>query len=93
MTWSDVTFQHGPKLLHQRSDPREPAVDVTDRAAEFLFASIKVDDGVTLQDVVKLLDDPVMRTVFRRDYVNELLAEAALGGSVALSVFRNFDTP
>lgn len=79
MTWFDVTFQHGPKLFHQRSDPREPAVDVTDRAAEFLFAGIKVDEGVTLQDVVKLLDDPVMRTVFRRDYVNELLAEAALG--------------
>lgn len=79
MTWYELTLHHGPKLIHQRPDRDDPALDVTDRTCEFLFAQIRLADDVTLLDILRLLDNPVMRTVFRREYVNELLTEATLG--------------
>lgn len=79
MTWFEITLHHGPKLIHQRSDQDDLALDVTDRACEFLYAQMKLADDVTILDIFKLLDNPVLRTIFRRDYVNELLTEAALG--------------
>lgn len=54
-------------------------MDVTSGAAEYLFTTIRLDSDATLGDVLGLLDNPVMRTVFRREYVNEILAEASLG--------------
>lgn len=79
MTWFELTLHHGPKLIHQRPDRDDPALDVTERACEFLFAQIRLADDVTLLDIFKFLDTPVLRTVFRGDYVNELLTEATLG--------------
>ena len=79
MTWFELTLHHGPKLIHQRPDRDDPALDVTERACEFLFAQVRLADDVTLLDIFKLLDTPVLRTVFRGDYVNELLTEATLG--------------
>jgi hypothetical protein len=79
MTWYELTLHHGPKLIHQRPDRDDPALDVTDRACEFLFAQIRLADDVMLLDILRLLDNPVMRTVFRREYVNELLTEASFG--------------
>lgn len=54
-------------------------MDVTDRACEFLFTQMRLSDDVALHDIFKLLDNPVMRAVFRSDYVNELLTETTLG--------------
>lgn len=79
MTWFELTLHHGPKLIHQRPDRDDPALDVTERACEFLFAQIRLADDVTLLDIFKLLDTPMLRIVFRGDYVNELLTEATLG--------------
>lgn len=79
MTWFELTLHHGPKLIHQRPDSDDPALDVTERACEFLFAQTRLADDATLLDIMRLLDNPVLRTVFRADYVNELLTEATLG--------------
>jgi hypothetical protein len=79
VTWFEITLHHGPTLIHQRPDRDDPAQDVTDRACEFLFAPMRLADDVTLLDIFKLLDNPVLRTIFRCDYVNELLTEVTLG--------------
>jgi hypothetical protein len=60
MTWFEIALQHGPKLIHQRSDLDDPAEDVTDRACEFLFAQLKLEEDVTLQDIFILLDNPAI---------------------------------
>jgi hypothetical protein len=79
MTWFEITLHHGPKLIHERRGRDDDPLDVTDRACEFLFAQMKLADDVTLLDIFKLVNDPVLRTVFRGDYVDELLEEATLG--------------
>jgi len=54
--------------------------DVADRAHEYLFETIEMDSRVTLADVFRLLDrDPILRQVFRRDWAEELCAEARKG--------------
>ncbi|OYT88713.1 MAG: hypothetical protein CFE43_20945 [Burkholderiales bacterium PBB3] len=75
----ELTLSKGPKLVYQHSDRGGDPLDVTDRSAEYLFRSIYLEDNVTLGDVLQLLDNPVMRTVFRHEYANELLEEASLG--------------
>ncbi len=79
MTWFELTLHKGPRLIYKRPDRNDEPVDVTDRAAEYLFTTIQLDSDVTLGEVLRLLNNPVMRTVFRHVYVNELLAEASLG--------------
>lgn len=44
MTWFEPTLYHGPKLIHQRPDRDDPALDVTDRPCEFLFAQLGLAD-------------------------------------------------
>lgn len=61
MTWFELTLHHGPKLIHQRPDRDDPALDVTDRACEFLFVQTRLADDATLQDILRLLDNPVLR--------------------------------
>jgi hypothetical protein len=79
MTWFELTLHKGPRLVYKRPDRNDEPLDVTDRAAEYLFTTIQLDSDATLGDVFGLLDNPLMRTVFRREYVNEVLAEASLG--------------
>lgn len=79
MTWFEITLHSGPRLIYKRRDLDDDPMDVTDRACEFLYSQMKLADDVTLMDIFKLVDHPVLRTVFRGDYVNELLTEAALG--------------
>lgn len=51
--------------------------DVSSRAAEFLTEPTTLAEGVTLRDVFTLLHrNPILLTVFRRNFAVELLAEA-----------------
>lgn len=55
-------------------------VDVTDRAHEVLFEPVTLDAAVTLGDVFRLMDaSPLLQQVFRRDFADELCAEARKG--------------
>ena len=79
MTWHELTLRHGPKLIYERTEWNDPPEDVTDSVCEFLFSQLKIEDDVLLQDIFKLLDDPILRIVFNREYVNELLDEVSSG--------------
>ena len=86
-------FRPGPVLVAQRwvrdgnTNPVRPLeYDVADRAHEYLFETIEMDSRVTLADLFRLLDrDPVLRQVFRRDWAEELCAEARKGPLTPLS--------
>lgn len=70
---TELTLFPGPRLSFRYSDGT--VADVTDRAHEFLFESMRLADGVTLRDLFGLLvASPVLVSVFRRDYAQELLA-------------------
>ena len=74
----------GPKLIWRdihRQDSNHPAdTDVAGRAAEFLYESVTLDHRLTLGDVFGLLNNcPPLRQVFRRDFAEELCAEAGKG--------------
>lgn len=66
-----LTLKPGPVL--EFSFEGAVAQDVTCRAAEFLFAPVRMQDGVTLADLFGLLGKaPLLLTVFRRDFAQEL---------------------
>ena len=74
----------GLKLIWRdihRQDSNHPAdTDVAGRAAEFLYESVTLDHRLTLGDVFGLLNNcPPLRQVFRRDFAEELCAEAGKG--------------
>lgn len=81
----NLTLNPGPRLTVVRSveedGKRRPlTVDVTGRAHEFLFETVTLAEGVTLADVLGLLDaSPVLASVFRQDFSEELLAHARKG--------------
>ena len=55
-------------------------MDVVDRAVEFLFEPVELAPDVTLSDIFKLLDRcPELRSVLRRDFAEDLCAEARKG--------------
>ena len=73
----ELTLSHGPKLKYI-SYPMKKAAKVTKFAHRFLFEPLKLEDGVTLHDVFKLLkNDPVLVSVFRGNFATEYL-EAVL---------------
>ena len=80
-------FRPGPALIAQpwvrggeASATKSGERDVTDRAHEFLFETIEMDSRVTLADLFRLLDkDPTLKRIFRRDWAEELCAEARRG--------------
>ena len=86
-TMQNYIFRPGPVLVAQRwvrdgdTNPvKHLDYDVANRAHEYLFETIEMDSGVTLADVFRLLDrDPVLQQVFRRDWAEELCAEARRG--------------
>ena len=54
--------------------------DVTSRVHERLFDLVELDADVTLADIFKLMDaSPLVQQVFRRDFAEELCAEARKG--------------
>lgn len=74
----------GPKLIwrdfHRQDSDHPVETDVAGRAVEFLYEPVTLDHGLTLGDVFKLLDTcPPLRQVFRRDFADELCAEARKG--------------
>lgn len=74
----------GPALIWRdihRQDSSNPVdSDVTGRAIEFLYEPVTLDQRLTLGDVFMMLDAcPVLRQVFRRDFAEELCAEARKG--------------
>lgn len=78
----------GPRLVQRAvGDEAEPVVreaEVTARAAEFLFEPVRLDARVTLADVLGLLDaSPVLLTVFRREFAEEIMVEVRKGALVS----------
>jgi len=54
--------------------------DVTDQTIEFLFHEITLDENIKLSDVFDLIEkNPLMKTIYRQDYVNELCDEVKKG--------------
>jgi len=73
-----------PVLIHQRYGVETAAVgkasDVTHRAVQYLFEPVALDPAFTLGDLFELLQiNEDLRQVFRRDYAEELCAEARKG--------------
>lgn len=83
----DLTLKPGPVLLARRwetddehENGRWHEENVTDRAHERLFDIVTLDAAVTLGDIFRLLDaGPLLRQIFRRDFADELCAEARKG--------------
>lgn len=74
----------GPKLIWRdmhRQDSDQPVdADVTGRAVEFLYEPVTLDPRLTIGAVFRLLDAcPPLQQVFRRDFSEELCAEARKG--------------
>lgn len=84
---SELQLSAGPRLVrkswvYNREDGTGEWVsnDVTDCAFVYLFQELEVDLDVTLADVFGLvMDDPIMRAVFRQEFVVELCAEVRKG--------------
>lgn len=77
-----LTLHPGPRLLRPaRSDDSPPDdEDVGARAVEFLFEPLELAPDLRLRDLFGLfVQCPVLLTVYRRFYAEELCAEAALG--------------
>lgn len=65
--------------------------DVTTAAHEYLFELVTIEKDVLLSDIFRLLDaSPILIAILRRDFSDELLAEARKGAS---SSWNNAYTP
>jgi len=57
--------------------------DVSEQAHEFLYRDVEVAPDVTLADIFALVgSNPILRAVYRQEFVDELCAEAAKGPAV-----------
>lgn len=78
----NLTLQPGAELNGTFEDENGKPVsrDVSTRAIEFLFEPVTLSPGVTLADIFTLLArNPLLVQVYRRDFVEELLAHALKG--------------
>jgi hypothetical protein len=80
----NLTLAPGPKLIWRdihRQDSSHPVdTDVAHRSVEFLYEPVTLDHRLKLGDVLALLDAcPPLRQVFRRDFAEEMCAEARKG--------------
>jgi len=95
---SELILKPGPVLLWRKWEYDEVTEegcyvdsDVTALAHEYLFESITIQKDVLLADIFRLLDAaPILTAILRRDFSNELLAEARKGAS---SSWNNAYTP
>lgn len=89
-----ITMQHlilrpGPQLVMRafRPEPDDTGrrlneVDVTGRAHELLFELITVHAETTLADIFRLMEaSPLLQKFYRRDFAEELCAEARKGAA------------
>ena len=75
--------------LHREESEHPIDTDVGSRAIEFLFEPVTLDARLTLGDVFSLLEIcPPLKQVFRREFADELCAEARKG---SLPRSRGFD--
>ena len=90
---SELILKPGPVLIWREwvyDEAKEEGswVDsnVTSFSHEYLFETITVDDGVLLADIFRLLDAvPILTSIFRRDFSEELLIEAQKGVSPSVT--------
>ncbi len=78
----NLTLKPGAELTGTFEDENGKPVsrDVSARAIEFLFEPVTLAAGVTLSDIFTLLaNNPLLVQVYRRDFVEELLAHALKG--------------
>lgn len=82
-----ITLKHGPRLVmaERRRDKstkkvHHTEVDITSAAHTYLFEQVTIDEGVTLEDVFKLVElNPVLRAIQQRNFIEEMLAETVKG--------------
>jgi len=79
-----LILRPGPLLvwrdLHREESERPVDSDVGERAIEFLFEPVTLDERLTLGDAFRLLEScPPLQQVFRREFASELCAEARKG--------------
>ncbi len=87
----DLILRPGPVLIARsgktdgkHEDGRWREFDVTDCAHERLFEFVTMDAAVTVGDIFRMLDaSPLLQQVFRRDFAEELCAEASKGPAAA----------
>ena len=88
----DLILRPGPVLIARtwetdgkHEDGRWDELDVTDCAHERIFDFVTMDAAVTVGDIFRLLDaSPLLQQVFRRDFAEELCAEARKGPTTAV---------
>lgn len=77
-----LEFHPGPRLTYHAWDSDQgcaKTVDVTDRAAHYLFESTALK-GATLADCFELIRrNPALITIYYRHFIDDYLAEAAKG--------------
>lgn len=84
MPLDQLVLGPGPSLVRydigDEVDDQAVAADVVERAAEYLFETVSLAPQLTVGDVLMLLDRcPVLRQVFRREFGEDLWAEACKG--------------
>lgn len=90
---SELILKPGPVLLWRKWEYDEVTeeggyvdLDITTAAHEYLFESITIEKDVLLADIFRLLDaSPILIAILRRDFSDELLAEARKGASSSWS--------
>jgi len=93
----DLTLRPGPALIARRwetdgqhEDGWWHESDLTDCAHERLFDFVLLDEAVTVGDIFRLLDaNPLLQQVFRRDFAEDLCAEARKGPVAAAQPDRD----
>lgn len=91
ITMLHLILRPGPQLVMRDFRPelddmggRLNEVDVTGRAHEFLFELITIHAGTTLADIFRLMEaSPLLQKFYRRDFAEELCAEARKGAAQA----------
>lgn len=75
----------GPRLIRKAwtipdEAPVREDVEVTESAHAYLFRTVRIEEGVTLQDLFGLFEaDQVLPLLYQQDFVGEVLEEARKG--------------
>lgn len=75
----------GPRLIRKAwtipdEAPVREDVDVTDKAHTYLFRTVRLEEGVTLQDLFGLFEaDQILPFLYQQDFAEEVLEEARKG--------------
>lgn len=75
----ELRLEPGPNLIRRAYKVGEVDENVTTRTLEFLNQPVELDPNVTLADIFRLLDHPIMETIYRLDFCREYVEEAKKG--------------